>query len=274
MPNSPHPSRSVAESRLTTTMLMTPEYANFTGNIHGGHLLRFVDQIAYACATRFSGEYCVTLSVDRVLFKVPVKVGDLLTMKAQVNRAGTTSLEIGVRVEAQDLHGGPVRHTNSCFVTMVATCEGQPRTVPALILETAEDRRRNAAATRRREQSRLQDHVAVHAPDAADIVDLAMVAMLIVDGEDGRIRRANGAASALLDRPRQELIDAMVWDLHPADQRQAAHELWEQTRALGYSERILVHCTPHGVCSKLRCTSWKIPLPVGDLIQRVMRPVD
>jgi len=252
---------------------MTPELGNFSGNVHGGHLLRLVDQVAYACSARFSGAYCVTVSVDRVAFKEPVRVGDLLTMKARVNRTGRTSMEVGVRVEAQDLKGGPVRHTNSCFLTMVAMEGGKPTVVPSLVCETEDDRRRQAEAQMRNEQSRLADHVTQRAARHLDLIELAAVAMLIVDAETGRIHRVNDTAVTLLERQRGDLIGADVWSLHPDDEREIARELWEDTLSTGFGERVLVHCTPTGVCTQLRVTSWQIPLATGSLIQRVMRPI-
>ena len=139
-----------SETSLTTTQLMTPELANFAGNIHGGHILRLVDQIAYACATQYAGTYCVTVSVDRVSFKVPVRVGDLLTLHARVNFTGRSSMEIGVRIEARDLTTRTSRHTNSCFVTMVAVHEGKTVAVPPLICETETDTRRHDRSEERR----------------------------------------------------------------------------------------------------------------------------
>ena len=103
--------------------LMMPDTANFSGNVHGGELLRLLDQVAYSCASRYSGNYCVTLSVDKVLFKEPIHVGDLVTFYASVNYTGRTSMEIGIRVEAQNIRTGEVRHTNSCYFTMVPPLE-------------------------------------------------------------------------------------------------------------------------------------------------------
>lgn len=266
------PTKTMAESRLATTTLMTPELANFAGNVHGGHILRLVDQVGYACAARYSGGYCVTISVDRVLFKVPVRVGDLLTMKAQVNRVGRTSLEVGVRVEAEDLHGGPVRHTNSCFLTWVAIEDGKPCVVPQLIAETEEDRRRYEEAQLRQEQRKLADHVAASAERYRDIVELAAVAIVIVDTRDGRIRRANQAACTLLGYPRESLVGMIVWDVHPDTERDAARALWAATVSEGFAESTLVHRRADGTEQRLAVTSWQIPLASGPLIQRVMRP--
>ena len=138
--------------RLSMTILMTPDMSNFAGNVHGGTLLKLLDQVAYTCATRYARNYAVTLSVDQVVFREPIHVGELVTFQASVNRTGRTSLEIGVRVTTQDLVRQVVRHTNSCYFTMVAIGpDGQPVPVPPWEPRTAEERRRHAAAGRRRE---------------------------------------------------------------------------------------------------------------------------
>ena len=104
---------------LYMTVLMTPDMANFIGNVHGGDLLKMLDQVAYACASRYSGNYVVTLSVDQVMFREPIYVGELVTFAASVNYVGRTSMEVGIRVEAEDVRARTVRHTNSCYFTMV-----------------------------------------------------------------------------------------------------------------------------------------------------------
>jgi uncharacterized protein (TIGR00369 family) len=92
--------------RLVMTVLMTPDMANFSGKVHGGALLNLLDRVAFSCASRFSGRYAVTLSVDQVTFKQPVHVGELVTFLASVNHVGRTSMEIGIRVEAEDIRRG------------------------------------------------------------------------------------------------------------------------------------------------------------------------
>ena len=92
--------RQLPAHELVMSELMMPNAANFSGNVHGGELLRLLDQVAYSCASRYSGHYCVTLSVDKVLFKEPIHVGELVTFYASVNYTGRTSMEIGIRVEA------------------------------------------------------------------------------------------------------------------------------------------------------------------------------
>ncbi len=136
---------------LTLTVLMTPETANFAGNVHGGHLLKVLDQVAYSCASRFTRHYCVTAAVDRVVFRQPVHVGELVTFLASVNHTGRSSLEVGIRVEAEDIVSGVRRHTTSCYFAMVARdAEGRSVTVPQLDPVTELQQRRWAKAERRR----------------------------------------------------------------------------------------------------------------------------
>ena len=144
--------------RLSMTILMTPDMSNFAGNVHGGTLLKLLDQVAYTCATRYAKNYAVTLSVDQVVFREPIHVGELVTFQASVNLTGRTSMEIGVRVTTQDLLHQVVRHTNSCYFTMVAVGpDGRPVSVPPWQPRTDEDLRRHAAAGRRRELRREID---------------------------------------------------------------------------------------------------------------------
>lgn len=137
--------------QLQMTELMTPDLANFSGKVHGGALLNLLDRVAFSLASRYSGRYAVTLSVDQVTFKEPINVGELVTFRASVNFAGRTSMEIGVRVEAENIRTGTVRHTNSCYFTMVAVDDtGRPAEVPALRVETPTEKRRHRAAEIRR----------------------------------------------------------------------------------------------------------------------------
>lgn len=138
--------------KLEMTVLMTPDMANFSGKVHGGALLNLLDRVAFSCASRYSQQYAVTLSVDQVMFKEPINVGELVTFRAAVNYAGRTSMEIGIRVEAQDIRSGKSRHTNSCYFTMVAVDEaGKPVQVPELqVLTDEEDQRLRAAEIRKK----------------------------------------------------------------------------------------------------------------------------
>jgi acyl-CoA hydrolase len=136
---------------LTMTVLMTPDMANFTGNVHGGTILKLLDQVAYACASRYCGRYVVTLSVDQVMFRQPIHVGELVTFLASVNYTGTTSMEIGIKVVAENIQTQTLRHANSCFFTMVAMDgERKPANVPTLVPQTPDQVRRHQAAQARR----------------------------------------------------------------------------------------------------------------------------
>ena len=141
-----------APSKTTTlTVLMTPDMANFSGHVHGGAILRLLDQVAYVCAARYSGRYVVTVSVDQVTFRAPVHVGELVTFRASINFTGTTSMEIGARVEAESVRERTVRHVITCYFTMVAVDEeGRPVAVTPMEVETADEKRRWAAAQLRR----------------------------------------------------------------------------------------------------------------------------
>lgn len=140
------------QHKLSMTILMTPDMANFSGNVHGGMILKFLDQVAYACASRYAGAYVVTLSVDQVTFRQPIHVGELVTFYAAVNYTGRTSMEIGIKVVTEDIRGRTVRHTNSCYFTMVAVDEqGQPIPVPPLTPHNEEECKRFEAAKLRRE---------------------------------------------------------------------------------------------------------------------------
>ncbi len=131
---------------------MIPSYANFGGKIHGGTLLSLMDKAAYACASKHAGQYCVTVSVDTVDFRLPVEVGDLVSLQASVNYVGRTSLVVGIRVTAENVKTSEVKHTNTSYFTMVAKDDqNQPTEVPGLTLETREDARRFLEAIKRRE---------------------------------------------------------------------------------------------------------------------------
>lgn len=129
--------------RLTMTILMTPDLVNFSGNVHGGAILKYLDQAAYSCAARYSGQYVVTLSVDQVFFREPIHVGELVTFKASVNYTGNTSMEIGIKVIAEETRSKTSRHVMSSFFTMVAVDKDRkPCAVPKLGIENDVDKRR------------------------------------------------------------------------------------------------------------------------------------
>jgi acyl-CoA hydrolase len=138
-------SKKVSQSSVVLAQIMLPADTNPAGNVHGGTIMKLIDNAAYVVASRHTGMNAVTASIDRLDFHCPVYLGNLLTLKSSMNRAGRTSMEIGVRVEAEDLKTGEVRHTASAYLTFVAlNSEGRPAAVPELIAETDEDRRRFA----------------------------------------------------------------------------------------------------------------------------------
>jgi len=156
--------RTVDYSRTTLTELMIPSYANFGGKIHGGIILSMMDKVAYATASKHAGTYCVTVSVDRVDFRQPVEVGDLVSLKASINYVGNTSLVIGIQAIAENVMQGTVKHTNTSYFTMVAKNEqGDLVQVPELILGDKEDVRRFVEAIHRKkikmEDEALMDEV-------------------------------------------------------------------------------------------------------------------
>jgi acyl-CoA hydrolase len=137
--------------QLSMTVLMTPDTANFSGKVHGGSVLKLLDQVAFACASRYASSYVVTLSVDQVMFRQPIHVGELLTFLAAVNHTGTSSMEVGIKVIAENIRTQVQRHVNSCFFTMIAVDDsGKPRPVAALEPATPEEHRRHAAAVLRK----------------------------------------------------------------------------------------------------------------------------
>jgi acyl-CoA hydrolase len=138
-------------NKLSMTVLMTPDMANFSGKVHGGTLLKYLDQVAYACASRYAGSYVVTLSVDQVIFREPINVGELVTFLASVNYTGRSSMEIGIKVITENICERSVRHTNSCFFTMVAVDEnGKPVPVHAIQPTNIDEQRRFTHAQQRR----------------------------------------------------------------------------------------------------------------------------
>ena len=135
--------KTVKSSKITIAELMLPSHTNFSGKIHGGYILSLLDQIAFACASRYSGFYCVTASVDTVNFLNPIEVGELVTMKASVNYVGNSSMIIGIRVEAENIQTGKTKHCNSSYFTMVAKDNaGSKVQVPGLELVSWDDVRR------------------------------------------------------------------------------------------------------------------------------------
>lgn len=143
--------KRVDETSSTIVYQMLPEDANPAGNVHGGVIMKHVDTCAGVVAIRHARCNAVTASIDRMDFHHPVFVGDLLIVKASLNMVGRTSMEVGVRVEAENLFTGVVKHTASAYLTFVALDDyGSPASVPPLILESDDDIRRNDEAKKRR----------------------------------------------------------------------------------------------------------------------------
>lgn len=147
--------KSASASRVVISELMLPSHSNFSGKIHGGYILSLLDQIAFACASKHSKAYCVTASVDTVDFLNPIEVGELVTMRASINYVGRTSMVVGIRVEAENIQTGEVKHCNSSYFTMVARDDdGNSVEVDGLILENITAIKRFLKALKRIEMKR------------------------------------------------------------------------------------------------------------------------
>jgi uncharacterized protein (TIGR00369 family) len=165
--------RRANESRVTISELMLPSHQNFSGKIHGGYILMLMDQIAFASASRYSGTYCVTASVDTVDFLNPIEVGELVTMKASVNYVGNSSMVVGIRVTSENIQTGIVKHCNSSYFTMVAKdATGKTVPVPAIELNTLTEVRRFCNALKRislkKERSQHEETFDHTSPQALD----------------------------------------------------------------------------------------------------------
>ncbi|GJM27698.1 MAG: acyl-CoA thioesterase [Cyclobacteriaceae bacterium] len=147
--------KNIEASQLTMTQLMLPSHSNFRGYIHGGYVLSLMDQVAFACASKHSGHYCVTASVNKVDFLNPIEVGDLLTLKASINYTGRTSMVVGLRIESENIKSGIIKHCNSSYFTMVAKDnEGKNVPVPGLILNSEESIRRFTRSVSRQKHAK------------------------------------------------------------------------------------------------------------------------
>ena len=147
------------ESQVTITELTLPSHSNFSGKIHGGYILNLMDQIAFACASKHSRNYCVTASVNKVDFLNPIDVGELVTLKASVNYTGRTSMVVGVRVESENIQTGKTKHCNSSYFTMVAKDNsGKNVPVPGIILDSKQSIRRFARSIARQEQAKKRSN--------------------------------------------------------------------------------------------------------------------
>jgi acyl-CoA hydrolase len=153
----PRSKRNVSESKAVLARVMMPQDANMSGNVFGGTILKMVDEISFVSATRHARSNVVTASLDKMDFHSPVHIGDLVTLYSIVNAAWHSSMEVGVKVMAENVRTGEVRHTGSSYLTVVALdVNGKPTEVPELILETDEETRRNREANERRKR-RLED---------------------------------------------------------------------------------------------------------------------
>lgn len=147
--------KQISESQVSITQLMLPSHSNFSGKIHGGHILNLMDQIAFACASKHSGNYCVTASVNKVDFLNPIEVGELVTLKASINFTGRTSMVVGLRVESENIRTGTKKHCNSSYFTMVAKDEyGKSAQIPGIILTTKQEIRRFARSITRQQEGK------------------------------------------------------------------------------------------------------------------------
>lgn len=151
----PQEFKKVVDSHVEISMLMLPSHSNFSGKIHGGYVLSLMDQIAFACASKYSGRYCVTASVDRVDFLNPIDVGELVSLKASVNYVGRSSMVVGIRVESENIQTGSKKHCNSSYFTMVAKDDqGNSVPVPGLTLLDQDDVRRFLECIKRKKLKR------------------------------------------------------------------------------------------------------------------------
>lgn len=149
--------KTVEASVINISELMQPSHSNFGGKIHGGYILNLMDQIAFACASKHSETYCVTASVDTVDFLNPIEIGELVTMKASINFVGHTSMVVGIRVEAENIRNGKVKHCNSSYFTMVAKDDhGNSVNVPGLIINDNNEVKRFLKAIKRTQTKRMR----------------------------------------------------------------------------------------------------------------------
>jgi acyl-CoA hydrolase len=149
--------RHPRDSESVMSELMMPQHANAMGNVFGGVILSLIDRVAAVAAIRHARRQCVTVSVDKVNFREPIRVSELVTAMARVNFTGHTSMEVGVKVIAENVLTGERRHTNSCYLTFVALDErGEPTEVPPVVPETEDEQRRYERAAKRR-TSRVMD---------------------------------------------------------------------------------------------------------------------
>ncbi len=152
--------KNAKESQVVLSQLMLPSHSNFSGKIHGGYILNLMDQVAFACASKHSGNYCVTASVDKVDFLNSIEVGEMVNLKASVNFTGKTSMVIGLRVESENIRTGETKHCNSSYFTMVAKDEnGNNCEVPGLILDSVNSVRRFVRSIKLKQADNRQENL-------------------------------------------------------------------------------------------------------------------
>jgi uncharacterized protein (TIGR00369 family) len=176
--------KTVNDSQTTLTELMIPSYSNFGGKVHGGIILGLMDKVAYACAAKHAGNYCVTVSIDTVNFLAPVEVGELVSLLASVNYVGNSSMVIGIRVQTENVRTKEIKHTNSSYFTMVAMGEDHlPAKVPALTLQTKAEIRRFFEAYHRKELTKYYNEEQKRIRTSSEIEE----AMQLISGQRCRI---------------------------------------------------------------------------------------
>lgn len=149
--------KRVGESTVFLSMIMQPQDANLAGNVHGGVIMKHIDNAAGVTAVKHAKTNIVTASIERLNFHHPVMIGDMLTIKSSINMTGNSSMEVGVRVESENLLDGQTHHIASAYLTMVALDKnGRPTTIPPIILETDDERRRSREAHDRKNVRALE----------------------------------------------------------------------------------------------------------------------
>ena len=159
--------RPISHSEVVFTRTMTQVDANLVGNVHGGVIMKEVDIAGGTAAARHAGRVCVTAAIDELSFLEPVHIGDILIVRARVNDVGRTSMEVGVRVEAEPWQGGERRHTTSAYLVFVCLGDdGKPVEVPPLLVDTEDERRRqNQARIRRDVRKERIERIGFYGPE-------------------------------------------------------------------------------------------------------------
>ena len=151
--------KTVSESQIEISELMLPSHANFGGKVHGGYILALMDQVAFACASKHAGNYCVTASVNRVDFLHPIEIGEMVKLQASINYVGRTSMVVGIKVTAENIVSGEIKHCNSSYLTMVAKAsDGKTNVeVPGLVIEHEDQLRRFAKSIQRQQHQKTRE---------------------------------------------------------------------------------------------------------------------